>query len=763
MLFTDKMPQGKYHLIFVATIILLISKLALSATTKANARPVYEVVNEQARIDDKPKFTNSPGILPYGNPLAGNSQQNARLHASNQQAMFNAERVRQHKAQLQRWMKGPQIIDSYMKAYHESQENHQLELEEQQATLKDTPVTQSTSRGRPLRQRGQNNRVQSNNDKPTQAVQNDPSNSSKKIQNQRKEVPRRGLYNQRLDPTKITKADAIIKNTRSRNHRSYGSADYRQYLEPKRYQFVYVTPGASYGQGVNIKPDGNVGFNHLETKESSKLYTQAIPSEAPQTYAKQYSTQKFNSVQEIEALNSLLSKNPTEQLTKFNALIGSDKNNEEINKETPIDFYFYLKDSAQTAPQNIDPAKYTSVYIPSTPQKDYTPITEEIDDIEDPSKNTKPIAFAQSLPPATISTLEPVTTQKNNYYKDEITSQVVSDDATTSHVNYLKENGAAYLNYAYHPYYNKETDTETSERYLHHNAQPTGVQHLSEDGTETSAYGEDDVSINFKVANKKVNKVRSKRSKLETEPFLLPNEKTSVELTTTNITHTPTSAALIRRNPFNKNRGSDFNVFLTSDFPIGEATDYGDYYEPIKVRKPSKSHESFYEEDDYDNYDYSSEDYDFGPSNLNSYQTYAPSSSYQKGFTHNFKHFRRRPSMSSFARVHSSPPATSYGVPFYGSSHTFSPPQAYFPPKIEYPTVSSLGSFQNAIEPVYVLTQSQLKDLVGHNNLNIEHLDVFQLLKQNKDKRMYRPRKYRKRNPFRHVKHNLVKLQKFNM
>ncbi|XP_045457258.1 uncharacterized protein LOC123667395 [Melitaea cinxia] len=700
------MPQENHHLIFVATILLLISQLALSAT-KANARPVYEVVNEQARIDDKPKFTNNPGILPYGNPLAGNSQQNARLHASNQQAMFNAERVRQHKAQLQRWMKGPQIIDSYMKAYHESQENHQLELEEQQATLKNTPVTQPTPRGRPLRQRGQNKRV--------------------------------------------------------RNHRSYGSADYRQYVEPKRYQFVYVTPGVSYGQGVNIKPDGNVGFNHLETKESSKLYTQAIPSEAPQTYAKQYSLQKFNSVQEIEALNSLLSKNPTEQLTKFNALIGSDNNNEEINKETPVDFYFYLKDSAQAAPQNIDPTKYTSVYIPSTLNQDYKPITEEIDDIEDPTKNTKPIAFAQSVPPAT-STFEPVTTQKNNYYKEEVASQVVSDDATGSHVNYLKENGAAYLNYAYQPYYKTETDAETTERYLHHNAQPTGVQHLAEDGTETSAYGEDDVSINFKVANKKLNKVRTKRSKLETEPFLLPNEKTSVESTTTNSTHAPTSAALIRRNPFNKNRGSDFNVFLTSDFPIGEATDYGDYYEPIKVRKPSKSYESFYEEDDYDNYDdFNSEDYDFGPSNLNSYQTYAPSSSYQKGFTHNFKHFRRRPSLSSFARVHSSPPATSYGVPFYDSSHTFSPPQAYFPPKIEYPTVSSLGSFQTAIEPVYVLTQSQLKDLVGHNNLNIEHLDVYQLLKQNKDKKMYHPRKYRKRNPFRHVKHNLVKLQKFNM
>ncbi|CAH2098613.1 unnamed protein product [Euphydryas editha] len=486
------MPQQKHHLKFVTSILLLTSQLASSATTKQNARPVYEVVNEQARMDDKTKFSSSPGILPYGNPLAGNSQQNARIHASNQQAMFNAERVRQHKAQLQRWMKGPQIIDSYMKAYHELQENHQLELEEKQATLKDTSVTPHTTRGRPLRQRGQNKPVKSDNNSPAQTVQNEPSNTSNQIENQRKDVPRRGLSNQRSDPTKITKADAIIKNTRSRNHRSYGSADYRQYLEPKRYQIVYVTPGPFYGQSVNIKPHENIGLNHLETKESSKLYTQAISSEAPPTYAKQQGIQKFNSVQEIEALNSLLSKNPTEQLSKFNALIGAEKGNEDINKEIPIDFYFYLKHPAQATAQNIDPTKYASAYIPKAPIKDHIPITEEIDDIEDPTRNTQPILFAQSIPPTkTTSTVESVTTKSNNYYKVE----VVNDDATASHVNNLKEDGATYrgLSYVYQPYFHKETGAETSEKYLHHNAQPTVVQHLAEDGTETSAYGDDNL------------------------------------------------------------------------------------------------------------------------------------------------------------------------------------------------------------------------------------------------------------------------------
>ncbi|XP_026483897.2 uncharacterized protein LOC113391954 [Vanessa tameamea] len=475
------MTHPKLHIRFITTLLLITSQSMSSASTKPNARPVYEV-NEQTRIDDKPKVANNPGILPYGNPLAGNSKQNARLHASNQQAMFNAERIRQHKAQLQRWTKGPQIIDSYMKAYHDLQENHQLEIEEQQATLKDSPVTPAvTTRGRPVRQRVQNKRVQ-NNDNSDETLPNEPSFSSNRVQNQRKDIPRRSSSIQRSEPTKITKADAA--NTRNRNHRSYGSADYHQYLEPKRYKTIYVSPVPYYSQDVTIKSNGNGGLNHLQTKETSKLYTEAIPSEATPTYPQRYGLQKFNSVKEIEALNSLLSKNPTEQLSKFTALLNSQKGTDDIVEQEPIDYYFYLK----------DPAKYASAYMPHNPIpiKDHIPITEETDDIQDPTKNKQPITFSQPIYPTTASKLE---TDKTNYYKVEDASQVICDDTKTSHVNYLNDDKDAYhtVHYVYQPYLNKEAEADTSERYLHHNAQPTGVQHLSEDGTETSAFGDDNL------------------------------------------------------------------------------------------------------------------------------------------------------------------------------------------------------------------------------------------------------------------------------
>ncbi|XP_050358032.1 uncharacterized protein LOC126778482 [Nymphalis io] len=479
------MTHLKLHIQLIITLLLITSHSISSASTKPNARPVYEVINEQTRMDDKSKVSNSPGILPYGNPLAGNSKQNARLHASNQQAMFNAERIRQHKAQLQRWTKGPQIIDSYMKAYHELQENHQLEIEEQQATLKDSPVTPAvTTRGRPLRQRGQNKRVQNNGDNSAQTLPNEPSISSNRVQNQRKDLPRRGSSIQRSEPTKITKADAGIKNIRSRNHRSYGSADYHQYLEPKRYKTIYVSPVPYNSQEVTIKPNRNIGLNDFQTNEPSKLYTEAVPSEAAPAYPKRYGTQKFGSVQEIEALNSLLSKNPTEQLSTFKALLKSEKGTDDNIENVPIDYYFYLK----------DPTKYASAYMPTIPVKDHIPITEETDDIQDPTKSKRPITFSQPTVSTTATKLETETTKSNNYYKVEGASQVICDDSKASQIDYSNDDRDSYraMHYGYQPYI-KEADADTSEIYLHHNAQPTGVQHLSEDGTETSAYGDDDL------------------------------------------------------------------------------------------------------------------------------------------------------------------------------------------------------------------------------------------------------------------------------
>ncbi|XP_031764520.2 uncharacterized protein LOC113514718 [Galleria mellonella] len=472
------MAQSTVHQIKFLTLILLIVKTTTAKPSKTSARPVFEVVNEQPvdRIDDFKSF-NVPGNLPYGNPLAGNSQQNARLHAQNQQAMFNAERVRQHRAQLQRWANIPRPMDSYMRAYHESQESHQLELEKQQSNLRD---------------KKQGNTEPKLKNRPSQNKQ---------------ETLRRGV---KVIPevVKLTK-DAALKTEKNRNHRSYGSDNYQQYMQPQRYKTIYVSPAPTYDQGVTIKPNGN---NEITDEENTKLYTEAVPSKTQYVYPKQYSQmQNYESAQDIATLNSILKKNPHDQLSELNALISSSYNTNETPKEldTPIDLYFYMKDDpAQNLNQHNEhsiygqvPPTYTSAY--TTNLKDHTPITEEVDDISDPNKNTKIQAYGiQTVLSAQPQDVETTTVKSNNYYKVEVASQTITSGYKPSEAKvqyYLSTNegekpqASAYVQPLELHNQNKGGAGDESERYLHHNAQYTGVQHLSEDGTGVSAYGVDNL------------------------------------------------------------------------------------------------------------------------------------------------------------------------------------------------------------------------------------------------------------------------------
>ncbi|XP_026317930.1 uncharacterized protein LOC113228770 [Hyposmocoma kahamanoa] len=463
---------------------------------KTNSRPVIEVINEQSRVDDKFKPS---GILPYGNPLAGNSKQNARLHAQNQQAMFNAERVRQHRAQLQRWTKAPQQEDSYMKAYHESQENHQLALE--QLHFKDNKhvaVTKAPPRPRVIhnsRQRG---------------IKSDDGNVRHNKRGIKDDVRQAKRMKSDLDLVQITKEDAVLKEN-TRNHRSHGSVEYKQYLQPKKFQTVIsLAPGPTYDQGVTIKPNGNNGLKTFPESTASPedlmLYTAAIPSETHYIYPKQYGQMhSYQSAHEIDALNSLLNKPATEQLTGFNALINSEKYSlgepTKTSLTTPIDLYFYMKDS-HTIPKYAEQSIYDQI-LPTyasaytNPVKDHTPITEEIDDFEDPNKNNrfKHYGVQPVLATQADKSIETTTTKNNNYYKVEVASQTISAPYKPNgiHYYYKDEDKPTYeaLQYAKPTYYGQETDS--SERYLHHNAQHVGIQHLNEDGSGVSAYGDSDL------------------------------------------------------------------------------------------------------------------------------------------------------------------------------------------------------------------------------------------------------------------------------
>lgn len=671
---------------------LILFTLQITTPAKNNASPVYEIINEKARMDDI-RLSNAPAILPYGNPLAGNSAQNARLHASNQQAMFNAERIRQHRAQLQRLTQGPPLLDSYMKAYHESQESHQLALEEQQATIKEvTATTPATNMRKPIRSRISQNRQR--------AINRDKSGI------ERQELKGRTIN---TEPEKITKTHVVKE--RSRNHRSYGSVEYEQYLQSK-FPLAYLAATVS-DQGVNIKSNGNAGIAKEQDKET---HTTVIPSSS------KYLSKTYDSLKEITALESILRKEPNEQLSEFKTLIHADKSTSQDDFEYPLKNQselhtpeYYNKAFSQV------PSTYASAYN----VRDHTPITEEIDDVVNPTPYQNTFVIPQ------LTTLAPVPTVTNNYYKVEVASQII---------NALKPNSIneeLYLNQD-----QARSNEDISESYINY---PNGVQHLSEDGTGISAYGDENVS----------NKLRFKRSELETEAFLLPHFNETITESASNHnsipsnnTDKPTAEAL--RRPFYKKR-NDFNVFVTPDFQVGEASDY-DYEETPKFHTTPK-YQSFYDDDEYDD-DFGNEYDEPRPISLaeqplqNTRVSY-PSDS-KGSFSHIYGEFRRpRP-----VPVYGPPPITSYGVPSVYEPQTYN--QSPY-----IPTVNSLVS--NVLEPVYLLTQSQLKQLIRQPNLNIEHLDVYQVSKEKK--KVHYHRKYKKRYPYRHrnIRNKLHKLHKLKL
>ncbi|KAG6465684.1 hypothetical protein O3G_MSEX015315 [Manduca sexta] len=632
------------------TILLLIFQVAISKPDKNTSRPVYEVI-EPPRTDEK-KPPNTPG-LPYGNPLAGNSLQNAKLHAQNQQAMFNAERVRQHRAQLQRWTKAPQQVDSYMKAYHESQESHQLALEQEQAKLKD-----------------------------------------KKSSNKRQENLK---HSKGPDPMKITKEDAVTKAEIVRNHRSYGSVEYQQYLDPRRYKTVFVSPGSTYDQGVSIKPNG---LTYLETTEPTKLYTEAIASKTQYLYPKQYSEMhNYQSSNDIAALNALLTKTPQEQLTEFKAMLQTNSQTKD-SSETPIDYYFYLKGHKDN--QNLEHYAEVPTYATYTREpevKDHTPITEAIDDIEDPSKHT---TITYSVP-----TAQTFVSSTGNYFTAGQSIEPELNQPKPTYQALVYEN----------PLHISPTKGEAKEVFLHQTAQPTGVQHLNENGVGVSAYSDDDVSIQG----------RARRSTLDTEPFIT---KTDYNNTVNETMPTPEEwkgrRNLHKRRPYY----DDYEI----DMPNGHNHDYP-YY-------------------DYDDDDYDSMDTDDTDESLNYKQPYLPprrikgddlQPSYSKNNYKLYNFWNDPPRFASTVKDLS----TSYGVPY----NLYSPE-----PSNEYPEhFSNHGSHS---EPIYVFTESQLKRLIGHHNLNIQHLDVFQL--GHEKKKPHRPRKHRRRPHHipKNLKKNLFKIHK---
>lgn len=263
---------------------------------------------------------------------------------------------------------------------------------------------------------------------------------------------------------------------------------------------INTSPGTTYDQGVTIKPNGNIGLNNLE-KEQTGLYTEVSPSKTQYVYPKLYhQMHTYQSADEISALNNLLTKTPQEQVSELNSLTHVNQEyGKDNNLETPIDLYFYLNNpnglnivNENKIKYNVDngyAGPYATEYINYS---DHKPITEEVDDIEEdkvPNLKFQPIPQTPTVMPHVY---EDPTTTKSNYYKIEV-EQTVSGNLHGKGLEFPVQHKPSYTAVKYEKplnIYHQEASTEGI-KYLQ--AQQSGVQHLSQDGTGVSAYGDDDI------------------------------------------------------------------------------------------------------------------------------------------------------------------------------------------------------------------------------------------------------------------------------
>ncbi|KAJ0170594.1 hypothetical protein K1T71_013965 [Dendrolimus kikuchii] len=417
------------HHIKIAAMFFILHTVTCSPVKSAD-RPVHEIINEQARSDDVRLF------LPYANPLAGNSLQNAKIHAQHQQAMFDAERKRQHRAQIMRWNQAPTKADSYMRAYHDLQETHQLELEKEQSTIYEKlispvppPVKQEIPKqkadidnakrniDRGLKKpRNQRSRAIFEEMKLTTATappvrQQNPTGKPVRVAPKRQDNVN---LRQSLKNTQVKKETLIDKHgpeittfiadddVVNRNHRSYGSLEYHKFI-PNVHGTVQIAPAPAYDQGVYIKSRGNIGYatTYKPTYLPNKLYTNIFPSKTQYIYPKQYG-QEYNryinsneyahylNAQNIGALQTLLQKRPQEQANELNTLVENYSTESQESISHPL-VYHYVQN--QPLYQNYQPAyggnainyaNYNHNYqIPATSGEvtDHTPLNTAINNV----------------------------------------------------------------------------------------------------------------------------------------------------------------------------------------------------------------------------------------------------------------------------------------------------------------------------------------------------------------------------------------------
>lgn len=401
------------------TTIAILFVFTLANSANIPLRPVYERSEEDVNFFGKPSL---------GKEIFSLSQDTQRFrsnfHVQNQQRRYMSEKEKKQRAQARRFVPIPQdVMNRHIKENAERQEMNLKELEakfirEITAVVKANNYTtvKPVIQNKEVEKQNQNHTLK---ELPNLVEQSETDNSS----------------NEQIRSKRI--ADGRVTNLKSPRHIPYSS--YPRYYTQARQKNFNANEQPMYGQQYGrYFPNGNnhnapvkyVPAQQLYTEDVSSLTSSAFKYPAPEPEFSQLNVYK-NSESYETSLEALLGKDPNDQIKGLNHLLQQSSANHKVTNEDLRNVNINLKSSSLDVPAQYYGYEEQPEGVFVTPRyqyqskdeyqqvRDYTPITENVQDIADTRQPVRIVTQQE------IATERPATlTSSTNYYKVEVASEV---------------------------------------------------------------------------------------------------------------------------------------------------------------------------------------------------------------------------------------------------------------------------------------------------------------------------------------------------
>lgn len=396
--------------------ILIVSTLVNSANI--SLRPVYERSEEDINFFGKPSLGRQIHILSQDT-----QRFRSNFHVQNQQRRYISEKEKKQRAQARRFVPVPQdVMNRHIK---ENAERQELNLKELEAKF----IREITAV------------VKANNYTTVKPVVQKKEEEKQNINNTLKDLP--NLVEHETDNSSTEQvrnkriADDRVIHLKSPRHIPY-SAYPRYYTQAHQKNFnANEQPmyGQQYGRYFSSGNNHNVPIKYvptqqIHTEDVSSLTSSAFKYPAPEPEFSQLNVYKNNENYET-SLEALLGKDPNDQIKGLNHLLQQSSANHKVTNEDLRNVNINLKSSSLDVPTQYYAYEEQPEGVFVTPRyqyepkeeyqqvRDYTPITENVQDIADTRQPVRIITQQE------VATKRPATlTSSTNYYKVEVASEV---------------------------------------------------------------------------------------------------------------------------------------------------------------------------------------------------------------------------------------------------------------------------------------------------------------------------------------------------